>query len=134
MFSQQQHARCVNLLFVQSKCSPEFKEFLSNPTTEGLQKNPEFMFSALSVLVAIRHPKALLIQGAMATAAAGAAASASGAVNQAGATAMNSAVAEASGGAVNPKISPETAKAVMDNMDPGTMMEVMKIMKALKGM
>jgi hypothetical protein len=66
------------LVLVQSKCSPEFKEFLKNPTTEGLQAHPEFMFSVVSVMVAIRHPKALLIQGAMATAATAAAASATG--------------------------------------------------------
>ena len=32
---------------------------------------------------------------------------------------MNSAVSEASGGMINPNIDPQTAKAVMDNMDPG---------------
>ena len=47
---------------------------------------------------------------------------------------MNSAVSEASGGMVNPNIDPQTAKAVMDNMDPGTMMEVVKVMKMMKGM
>ena len=42
---------------VMSKFSPDFQEFCKAPTVEGLQANPEFFLSCVSLMTMVRHPK-----------------------------------------------------------------------------
>mmetsp|Transcript_30835 Transcript_30835/g.65570 ORF Transcript_30835/g.65570 Transcript_30835/m.65570 type:complete len:183 (-) Transcript_30835:257-805(-) len=115
--------------------SPEMQAFAKNPSPEGLLANPDLLLQGVSLLSAMRHPKAAVMSGMLQegmerTVNSGVADKAAQAVVQEG---INRSVKEASGGLVG-SVPPEVTRAATDyvKQNPQEAMQMMRLVANLR--